>query len=165
MPSGTHANDVPTISALLQARLDQGHSARELSRQAEQAGYTLSHQTISKIARHTPASWPDPDTIRGLAHICNVSERVVLLAYGRSFGLAVETISAADFLPQQLDLLPPAIQQSINNLLRSLIDSFDATSRPAPRVPERTRRNPNAIVGPASRRRSGDIHGDRSNQQ
>lgn len=120
MPTRPQSDTVPTISALVKRRLDQGESARMLANRAESAGFTIRHQTISQLAAGPPKSWPDATTVRALAYLLATSERHIVLSFGRSLGLATGTAAVADLIPPEFDQLPHDVQDAAVRMLRAM---------------------------------------------
>lgn len=146
------SDEVPTISALVKRRLDQGDSARAMALRAEKAGFTIRHQTISTLAAAAPKSWPEPSTMQALAYLLDTSERHILLSFGRTFGLSVETVSVADLIPPEFGELPDEVQTAAVRMLRAIAATVGPTSKGIPEVPPDTLDKPNTIVGPTNTR-------------
>lgn len=118
---------VPTISELIHTQRDStGDSYREMADRAAAAGYTIKFQTLQELATVPPRGWPKKaDTFKALAHALQVSERAVVLAYARSFGLDVSEGSSL------LEVLLPAgtrdvdrgLQQAIAGVVRAAVSA------------------------------------------
>lgn len=120
MPTRPQSDTVPTISALVKRRIDQGDSARAMAIRAETAGFSIRHQTISQLAAGPPKSWPDATTIRALAFLLDTSERHILLSFGRSLGLSTGRVSVSDLIPPEFDQLPDDVQDAAVRMLRAV---------------------------------------------
>ena len=80
------------------------------------------HQMVSRPMR----SFPDPDTIKGLARGLNVSQMDVLLAAARSLGLRVSDSDNSVLVLQEAGTLPPERQELIISVARALIEGNEA---------------------------------------
>jgi len=118
---------VPTIAELIAAQRDTtGYSYRQMADRAAAAGHALRHQTLQQLATSPPKGWPKTaETFRAIAHAVGVSERAVVLAFARSFGLDVAGHDSLleTMLPAGTATIAPEIQASIAGLVSSIIAS------------------------------------------
>lgn len=124
---GADSGIVPTISELVErSHRDSGLSYREMSERAARAGLQLHHQTLQSLATASPKAWPKhAETIRAIAEACDVPERLVVLAFARSFGLDVhrgESLLAMS-LPAGVAEIDERVQRSVVSLLRTLVST------------------------------------------
>lgn len=130
MPADAHANDVPDVPELLKRHQQAtGEKQSDIVARATKAGFTLSRQTVSKLARGPKESPKSPETIRALAAGLRVTEKVVWLAFGKSLGLAIDQADLADRIPPSADDLPEEVQDALLMLMRAI-----ARSAPVRRV-------------------------------
>lgn len=121
-----------TISELIREVKDRsGHSFRAMAEQATRAGHRVSHQYLQELATAGPREWPrHAETIRGLAAAADTTEAMVVHAFARSFGLAVDAPGLADRIPPAADRLPQGVQDAVVALIwgltRELADSAGA---------------------------------------
>lgn len=116
---------MPTISALIQGQRDAlGVTYRDMAQKAAVAGYHVKHQTLQQLATAPPKEWPKrADTIRAMAAALDVSERMVVLAFGRSFGLDVTSGESLleVLLPSGTAEVDPGLQQAIASVVRAAV--------------------------------------------
>lgn len=121
---------VPTISDLITRHRDvTGDSYRDMASRAASVGLTLKHQTIAELARSAPKGWPkNPETISALAYALKTSERAIVVAFARSFGLDMsaerkvfdQTIYRGDV---DLDILPREFRAQLLALVQEAVDA------------------------------------------
>lgn len=125
--AGAHGVDVPTISELVLTQHEAlGLTYREMADRAALAGFRVKYQTIQELATRTPKQWPKASaTIRGLAEALQVSQRTVVLAFARSFGLDVSSDASLLelLLPAGTRDVHPGLQQAIAGVVRAAIDT------------------------------------------
>lgn len=123
--------EVPTITDLIKRHRDQtGDTYRQMAERAEKAGVKIKYQTIADLAKDGPKGWPkQPDTITALSVALRTSERAIVLAFARSFGLDIgaerPVIDAALYPTEKhegWDLLPKASRDELMGILKDYVD-------------------------------------------
>ncbi|MFC9767665.1 hypothetical protein [Rhodococcus jostii] len=112
-------NEVRTLRQLLREAADlRDLSGRGLADLATANGWNLNRSTVSKILNGTYVSRPANDTIRAIAWLAGVSERIAFEAAGRPLpGKAL-----ADELPEDSDILTPRERKIVIDLIRVFLD-------------------------------------------
>ena len=112
-------NEVQTLRQLLQKAADlRDLSGRGLADLATANGWNLNRSTVSKVLNGTYSSRPSSDTIRAVAWLAGVSERIAFEAAGQP----VPGSSFADELPEEANLLAPRERKIIVDFIRVLIE-------------------------------------------
>ncbi|WP_155288802.1 hypothetical protein [Rhodococcoides fascians] len=113
-------NETQTLRMLLQEAADvRDLSGRGLADLATSNGFNLNRSTVSRILKGTYVARPAADTIRAIAWLAGVSERVAFEAAGRP----QPGPSFAEELPEDADLLTPRERRVIVELVRLMIDN------------------------------------------
>jgi hypothetical protein len=99
----------------------QGMSARQVALKAERSGYGLTHTTLNQMRKGTYKSEPREDTLRALAWLAGVSDKVAFAAAGKK----IPGPPLADELPPGSDNLSPRSRKVIVDMLRVLIELED----------------------------------------
>lgn len=121
MAEDAQADRVPDVPELLKLHTTStGEKQSEIVARANRAGYTLSRQTVSKLAQGPKEPPKDPDTVRALAAGLRVTEKVVWMAYGKSIGLNIDQAALADRIPPTADDLAPEVQDALLQLMRAV---------------------------------------------
>lgn len=112
----------PTITELVQAHRDRtGDSYATIAMRARPAGVELHIPYLQRVGVGDIKDFPkNPDTIVGLAHAMNLTPREVVLGYARQRGLDVGVCRFADRLPAYVDEIPPAVQDALLALMRTM---------------------------------------------
>lgn len=111
-------DDQSTLQALLRkAAADRDLSGRALADLASSNGWKLTHGTINAIRSGTYKSDPSDDTIRAIAWLAGVSNRVAFAAAGRR----PPGRPFADELPPGVDDLSPKERKAAIEMLRVLV--------------------------------------------
>lgn len=125
MDGGDDRGGVPTIQELIQAQRDTtGMSYRDMADRAAAGGYRVKFQTIQELATTQPKGWPKyADTLRGLSVALDVTERTVVLAFARTFGLEVNAGASLleVLLPAGTRDIDPGLQQAIAGVVRAAV--------------------------------------------
>lgn len=113
-------NENQTLRLLLQEAADvRGLSGRGLADLATSNGFNLNRSTVSRILSGTYIARPANDTIRAVAWLAGVSERVAFEAAGRP----QPGPSFVDELPEDADLLTPRERRIVIDLVRVLVEN------------------------------------------
>lgn len=129
---------VPTIGELItQFRDLTGDTYREMAERAERAGFTIKYQTIQELAKDGPKGWPkNPETIVALAVAMHMSQRVIVLAFARAFGLDVDSVDrrvvgAPEYVTgrEMWDQLSASGREELIAVLKEYIDEQLAQTR------------------------------------
>ena len=157
-------DDQSTLQALLRkAASDRDLSGRALADLANSNGWKLTHGTINAIRNGSYKSDPSEDTIRAIAWLAGVSERVAFAAAGRR----QPGPPFADELPPGVDDLSPKERKAAIEMLRVLVAQrqeiiaadfgsagqlqADVEVVESPQRPVRRRRQPGPPVHPVNR--------------
>lgn len=134
---------VPTISELIHTQRDAtGLTYRQMADRAAASGHPVKYQQFQELATRGPKGWPkDSATVKGLAFALEVSERSIVLAFARSFGLDVSEGSSLleVLLPAGTRDVDPGLQQAIAGVVRAAVQAqheSEATSDGPPIAPE-----------------------------
>lgn len=117
--ANTEAEQVPTITELVRRRIDDGVSARELSRRS---GNVVGRQQFDDLSNGIVAGWPKlPEKLSATALALGVDVKHVVLAYARQFGIDVEEdrSALAAMLPANAADLTIPQAQAIAGLIRA----------------------------------------------
>ncbi|MGW4125071.1 hypothetical protein [Nocardia sp. NPDC004711] len=110
----------PTLQDLLRmAAADRGMSGRALGELASTHGWRLSHATVNQIASGRYKSRPSDQTIRAIAWLADVPDRV---AY-EAADLPVPNAAFRDELPDNVDSLSPKRRRIVLDLIRNLLET------------------------------------------
>lgn len=121
---------VPSIAALLAQYRDQtGASYDDMSRSI---GDAISGGRLHQIATKPPKNFPDPENVRHLADLLNVSVTTVLEAFAVSLGLSVEQRRPllAITLPPGTDNLTPGDVAAVRAVIIQLVEARRPTEPP-----------------------------------
>lgn len=123
---------VPSIAALLTQYRDRtgaSYDAMSLS-----IGKAISSGRLHQIATTPQKNFPDPDNVRHLADLLNVSITTVLEAFAVSLGLDVEQRRPllAVTLPPGTDNLTVGDVAAVRAVISQLVESRRAASQPVP---------------------------------
>lgn len=111
-------NETHTLQSLLRKAADDRQlSGRALGELAQAHGWSLKHTTVNSIIRGSYKSTPSDDTIRAIAFLANVPERVAFEAAGRR----VPGKPFAEELPPGVDDLSPKERKAVIEMLRVLV--------------------------------------------
>ena len=88
---------------------------------------------IEQIVQYGLKAFPAPETIRGLAEICRVTEQVVLDSCAESLGLEITRSPSMleVMMPPGTDALPDSAVLALVSLIRAQVDA--ARSAPQPK--------------------------------
>lgn len=92
-------------------------TGRGLAELAQKQGYDLTHTTVNKIRAQTYKSQPSDDTLRAIAWLAGVDEKLAFAAADRRVPLT----PFADDLPPGVDYLEPKEREAVSELLRILV--------------------------------------------
>lgn len=123
---------VPTIAELIQRHRDAtGDSYRAMAERAHQQGITLKHQTLADLATKPPKGWPkNPETITGIALALRTTERAIVVAFARSFGLDMTaerelfTNTLYGATGNELRLMPRDVQAQVRELVQEAVETY-----------------------------------------
>lgn len=111
-------NETDTLKGLIEkARRDRGASARQLAKQAQDAGFKIVGTTLNAIENGTYKSRPSDDTIRAIGWLAGASDDVAFTAAGRRN----PGPPFANELPPGVDDLSPAERGAALAVLRTLV--------------------------------------------
>lgn len=132
MSSGTGGAEgarVPrTISEMIERYKDvTGDSYARMSARTRNGGHKgISTASINNFAKGNLTQLPrDRETFEALARLLNVSQMGIVLAFARQLGMEVEAPRFGDLLPPSADSLPAHVLESVNVLIRSMIQLSD----------------------------------------
>lgn len=113
-------NDTPTsLRALLEQAFERHEtSGRQLGMMAREQGFRVTGTTINQIRNGTYHSTPSPDTVRAIAWLAGVPEKVAFTAAGQT----VPGPPLGEELPPGADNLPPKARKAVIEYMRVLID-------------------------------------------
>lgn len=123
---------VPSIAALLNQYRDRtGASYDAMSRSI---GEAISGGRLHQIATKPQKNFPDPDSVRHLANLLNVSITTVLEAFAVSLGLDVEQRRPllAITLPPGTDNLTAGDVAAVRSVILQLVEARRAVAASAP---------------------------------
>jgi hypothetical protein len=127
---------VPTIAALLNQYRDRtGASYDDMSRSI---GEAMSGGRLHQLATKPPKNFPDPENVRHLADLLNVSITTILESFAVSLGLDVEQRRPllAITLPPGTDNLTTGDVAAVRAVIGQLVEARRAT---APETPDLSR--------------------------
>lgn len=107
-------------------------SGRQLALMAQQHGFRITTTTVNHIRSGTYKSKPDEQTIRALAWLAGVSDRVAFECAGRP----LPGPPFADELPPGVDNLPPKARKVVIDLLRVLVSENERANGARPGHPD-----------------------------
>lgn len=111
-------NETDSLKSLIaKARRERSTSVRQLAIQAKAAGFKIVGTTLNAIENGTYKSVPSDETIRAIAWLAGVSDRVAFTAAGRR----LPGPPFADELPPGVDDLSPKEREAAIALLRVLV--------------------------------------------
>lgn len=113
-------NDTPiSLRALLGQAFERHEtSGRQLGMMAREQGFRVTGTTINQIRSGTYHSAPSPDTVRAIAWLAGVPEKVAFTAAGQT----VPGPPLGEELPPGADNLPPKARKAVIEYMRVLID-------------------------------------------
>lgn len=133
-------NEPSSLRELVRAALQQrGGSGRSLAAAAERAGHKITHTTVNQLAAGTYKFTPSAETIRAVAWLAQVPEKVAFAAAG----VPMPGPPFADELPPGVDNLSPRSRRAAVEVLRALVEAEQKAGgehdqRSAPRTPAGT---------------------------
>lgn len=115
----TEQHQQPSLRDLVE-QAAEAHDAtgRRLAEIAQAQGYDLTHTTVNKIRARTYKSQPSDDTIRAIAWLADVDEKIAFTAAHRKPPLA----PFVDDLPPGVDYLSPKEREAVIELLRVMVN-------------------------------------------
>lgn len=126
----------PTITDLVVAYRDRtGDSYATLSFRSKASGHQVAVPYLQRLGTGDVKGMPTsfPETVGGLAHALDDTQRAIVLAYARQLGADVGTTSLADRLPPNADDLPEHLQDAVIALVRTMLRGSAEPARPRTR--------------------------------
>lgn len=119
MGSVLTVNEPKSLNELLDLATQRhgAESGRALERIARDSGYQIVHTTINAIRKGTYKSKPSDDTIRAIAWLAGVSDKIAFTAAGRRN----PGPPFAEELPPGVDDLSPRERKAAIEILRTLV--------------------------------------------
>lgn len=121
-----------TLRDLVNQALDRHNatSGSELARLAKNNGYSIVHTTINHLRAGTYRSRPGRETLRAIAWLAGVPERVAYTAAGQP----IPGKPFAEELPPNADLMSPEERDLVIRTIRMILKRYEDDSDPPPSV-------------------------------